>query len=255
MKPWYIEMFENYAEGYDRESYTHGTLQEVDFIETELKRVKCISILDIGCGTGRHSIELARRGYSVTGFDLSEAQLAGARKKAAEAGVNVRFMHADARDFSFPDPFDAAIMICEGAFPLMETDEMNHRILENAAALIRPGGLFILTTLNALFPIHNDVNQFITENSVSGFESIEERFDLLTFRSHSRFTFTDDAGIKKTMTSNERYYVPSEIAWMLKGLGFERIEFFGCDTGNFSRGISLTPSHYEMLVIAEKKKA
>ena len=81
---WYEKLFENYAEQYDKESFTQGTIGECDFIEKELNYDKSLRVIDIGCGTGRHTIELTKRGYSVTGIDLSEAQLKRAREKASQ---------------------------------------------------------------------------------------------------------------------------------------------------------------------------
>jgi len=83
MRRWYEELFDNYARTYDTESFTAGTLGEVDFLEKELNYDKTNSILDIGCGTGRHAIELAKRGYSVTGVDLSASQLERAGDSSA----------------------------------------------------------------------------------------------------------------------------------------------------------------------------
>jgi len=80
----YEELFTNYARTYDPESFTTGTLGEVDFLEKEFGFDKSKNILDIGCGTGRHAMELAKRGYRVTGIDLSENQLERARQKARE---------------------------------------------------------------------------------------------------------------------------------------------------------------------------
>jgi len=62
----------------------------------------------------------------------------------------------------------------------------------------------------------------------------------------------DDNGNKKTLECNERYYVPSEITWLLKSLGYQRIEIFGAKLGAFSREDALTTEDFEMLVIAEK---
>ena len=132
MKPWYEELFENYAVTYDNEVFVKGTSGECDFIEKEIASDKALRILDIGCGTGRHAIELARRGYSVVGIDLSESQLKRAAEKAHAAGLHVDFQRHDARSLPFREEFDAAIMLCEGAFPLMETDEMNYQILQSA---------------------------------------------------------------------------------------------------------------------------
>jgi 2-polyprenyl-3-methyl-5-hydroxy-6-metoxy-1,4-benzoquinol methylase len=69
-KQWYETLFENYAKTYEKESFTQGTIGECDFIEQELNFDKSLRILDVGCGTGRHSIELTKRGYCVTGVDL-----------------------------------------------------------------------------------------------------------------------------------------------------------------------------------------
>lgn len=251
MKQWYEEMFENYGETYDKEAFTQGTAGEVEFILNEINFDKQKRILDIGCGTGRHAIELAKKGYKITGVDLSNSQLERARQKAVSANVQVDFKLMDARYVDFVAEFDLVMMICEGAFPLMELDEMNYRILQNAERALKFGGKLIFTTLNALYPLYHDVKEFI--NSLPNeFRSLEESFDLLTFRSKSTMEITDDAGNTKTITSTERYYTPSEITWYLKTLGFKKIEIFGCKLGAFSRNDKLITEDYEMLVIAEK---
>lgn len=251
MKPWYKELFENYARTYDQESFTQGTVGEVDFIEKELNFDKSKIIIDIGCGTGRHDLELAKRGYKVTGVDLSESQLQRAREKAKENGVEVKFICEDARDLNFKNEFDLVMLICEGAFPLMETDEMNYKILENASNALKTNGKLILTTLSALYPLYHSVKDFINADSKSGI-SKTNKFDLLTFRDTSTFEATDDDGLKKTLSCNERYYIPSEISWYLKSLNFKTIDIYGCELGAFSRSKKLTTDDFEMLVIAVK---
>ncbi len=249
MKQWYEELFENYAEGYDREIFTRGTIGEVDFIEAEAGGDRRKKILDLGCGTGRHAVELAKRGFEVTGLDLSENQLGRARTKAAQAGVKVDFIRADARDFRMDGAFDLVIMLCEGAFPLMETDAMNFRILENATRALKPGGKLIFTTLNALFPLFHSVKDFLNANDQ---RTQGNTFDLMTFRDHSSTEITDDDGRTKTVVSDERFYTPSEITWLLQSLGYRTIDIHGAKIGQFSRADTLTTEDFEMLVIAEK---
>lgn len=249
MKQWYEQLFENYANSYEQEPYTKGTIGEVDFIEKEIAFDKTCRILDIGCGTGRHAIELAKRGYSVVGVDLSGAQLDKARSNALKENVSPRFLQADARMLTLTNEFDLVTIICEGAFPLMETDEMNFAILRNAKQALRPGGKFILTTLNGLFPLFHSVKEFINSNSEND-PSQNHTFDLMTFRDQSEFAFVDDSGVNHVVQSNERYYVPSEITWLLKSLGFTRIDISGCDMGAWSRAKKLTTNDFEMLVIA-----
>jgi len=251
MTQWYEALFANYGKSYDNEPYTQGTVGEVDFVERELAADRSKRILDIGCGTGRHAIELARRGYRVTGFDLSEAQLRAARAKAAAAGVEVAFERRDATEPHFHDEFDAAIMFCEGAFSLMETDQKNYAILQHAAAALRPGGKLLMTTLNALFPLFHSVKEFLNANE-SDSAIGELTFDLMTFRETAELTFTDDAGQSHTIATNERYYAPSEMRWLLVTAGLAKVDIFGCRLGQFSRDRPLSPDDFEMLIVAEK---
>ncbi|MGE5351269.1 MAG: class I SAM-dependent methyltransferase [Ignavibacteriales bacterium] len=253
MKQWYELLFENYARKYDQENFTQGTLGECDFLEKEISCNKSLKILDIGCGTGRHSIELTRRGYKVTGVDLSDSQLARAREKAKEAGLNIDFRKEDARNLPFENEFDLALMLCEGGFPLMETDEMNFEILKSAARALKNGGKFIFTTLNGLFPIFNSIEEFCASASEEGNAVYRKNtFDILTFRDHNITIVEDDNGNKRELVCNERYYIPSEITWLLKSLGFKKIDIYGAKLGAFSRNDRLTINDFEMLVIAEK---
>jgi 2-polyprenyl-3-methyl-5-hydroxy-6-metoxy-1,4-benzoquinol methylase len=251
MKQWYEELFQDFADKYDNESFTAGTKGEVDFIEKEINFNKSIQILDIGCGTGRHSLELARRGYKVSGIDLSGSMIDKARLAAQEENLEINFQIKDARDFNFKELFDLAIMICEGAFPLMESDEMNYSIIQNAYTSLKPGGKLIFTTLNGLFPLFHSVKEFVNKGSGQG-QTSENTFDLTTFRDFSTYETEDDHGNKKILKCNERYYVPSEITWLLKTTGFKKSEIFGCKLGAFSRNDSLTTEDFEMLVVAEK---
>jgi len=251
MTQWYETLFTDYAKTYDQEAFTQGTVQEVDFIEQEIGGNTSKRILDIGCGTGRHAIELAKRGYQVTAIDLSESQLKRAQEKANENQVNVDFQQADARQLDFSNEFDLVIMLCEGGFSLMETDEMNFAILKNATQALKNDGKLILTTLNALFPLYHSVKDFMNNNLNEG-QSENNTFDLMTFRDHSTFEIVDDYGNQKTLNCNERYYAPSEITWLIKTLGYTKCDIYGCETGNFKRDKALTTEDFEMLVIAEK---
>lgn len=251
-KAWYEQLFENYAKSYDKEVFTQGTKQEVDFIENEINFNKKTTILDVGCGTGRHSIELVKKGYQVTGIDLSGDQLKAAKEKAKAAGLQVNFIQMDARNITLAEKFDLAIMLCEGGFSLMETDEENFAILKNVVERLQPGGKFIFTNLNVLYPIFNSLKKFHNENLVTGTLK-NHSFDLMTFRDTNRMEITDDDGNIRELDCNERYYAPSEISWMLKSLGMQNIGIYGCDIGKFSRE-KLSVNDFEMLVISEKVK-
>ncbi len=254
MTQWYETLFANFGKSYDKESFTQGTLGEVDFVERELNADRSKRILDIGCGTGRHAIELVKRGYQVTGFDLSESQLRRAREKAAAADVAVEFQCRDATEPHFVREFDAAIMFCEGAFSLMETDEKNYAVLQHACAALHAGGKLLLTTLSALFPLFHSVKDFYDAAGSDSSRNNNVTFDIMTFRERSELTFVNDAGQSQTIETNERYYTPPEMRWLLQTAGFAQADIFGCRLGQFSREHTLTPDDFEMLVVAEKAK-
>lgn len=245
MKKWYEELFENYAEEYKKLVFTQGTIGEVDFLEQEINFNKQTRILDIGCGIGRHSLELFRRGYeNVTGIDLSESLLNKAIECAKDENMNINFIRMNALDMDFHQEFDLAIILCGGAFPLMETDEMNFKILQGMSEALKPGGKFILTTLNALYPLTHNVGEFI------GAES--SKFDHITLRHNFEIKKIDDSGKESLITGHDRFFVPTEIRWYLKTLEFNKIEFCGAKLGAYSRKDALTNEDFEMLVVAEK---
>jgi 2-polyprenyl-3-methyl-5-hydroxy-6-metoxy-1,4-benzoquinol methylase len=254
MKQWYEELFENYGIKYDKEEFAQGSIGECDFIEKEIDYDKSTRILDIGCGTGRHSIELAKRGYPVVGIDLSESLLKRAREKASERKLQIVFEKQDARHLPFLHEFNLVIMICEGAFPLMETDEMNFQILQGASNALLPKGKLILTTLNGLFPLFHSVKDFLDSKTKEGNAKCDSlSFDLMTFREVSTVYAEDDLGNKKELQCNERYYAPSEISWLLKTLNFKTVDIYGAKLGAFSRNDKLSTEDFEMLIIAEKQ--
>lgn len=251
MKKWYESLYENYGKKYDNEIFTNGTIGECDFIEKEINYDKSMKIIDIGCGTGRHTIELTKRGYNVIGIDLSDSQLRQAKKKAKAQNLEIEFQKHDARRLPFKDEFDLAIMLCEGGFCLMETDEMNFEILRNVAESLKKSGKIIFTTLNALFPLYHSVEKFHLKKDKGYTTCKSNTFDLMTFRDHNIVTVEEDSGKIKKLECNERFYVPSEITWLLKSIGFKKIDIYGSKLGAFSRNDELTTEDFEMLIIAD----
>jgi len=131
---------------------------------------------------------------------------------------------------------------------------MNYEILKNATKSLKEHGNFIFTTLNGLFPLYHSVEQFCASNTSEGNATYRSNsFDLMTFRDNNITEIEDDDGNRENLECNERYYVPSEIMWLLKTLGYTTIDIFGAKLGAYSRKDKLTTEDFEMLVIGEKQ--
>ncbi len=108
-------------------------------------------VLDLACGTGRHSLELARRGFSVVGVDISPELLAVASGDAEEQQLEVTFLEADLRQLDFEDEFDLVLSLNDGAVGYFETEEENLRTFEVVARALRSGGGHLMQLPNVLY--------------------------------------------------------------------------------------------------------
>lgn len=237
--------FDEHAPHYMENVFTANTMAEVDFLIEEMELAEGSRILDIGCGTGRHSIELAKRGYKVTGVDLSEGMLAEARKTAAEANVEVEWIHCDAVTYNPTQQFDAAICLCEGAFGLIGRDEepveRDTAIVANISNALKPKGRFILTTLNA----YAKIRSLTQENIESG------RFNLETMVEHY-WDELDVPGGKLRVEIKERRYFPFELKQMFAKTGMTVQQIWGGTAGNWRRE-SFHLDEIEMMLTARKE--
>lgn len=124
-----------------------NTIRHCNFIEDVLKPSKHAKILDLACGPGRHSIELAKRGYKVTGFDYSEFFLNKARAFEKEVDANVRFVQGDMRELPFQNEFDIAINMFT-SFGYFQKEEDHLKVLKGVAKSLKLGGKFLLDVIN-----------------------------------------------------------------------------------------------------------
>jgi 2-polyprenyl-3-methyl-5-hydroxy-6-metoxy-1,4-benzoquinol methylase len=238
------EFFDGHAPIYMDNPFTKNTLEEVNFILEELKIPPKSSILDMGCGTGRHAIELAKRGYKVTGVDISLGMLSQAEKEARQANVEVEWIHADATRFKSNKLFDSAICLCEGAFGLlrMEDDPWEHdyAILKNINASLKPGAKLILTLLNACAMIRRYTQDDVKSGTFDP-EALVEIHPIECETPHG----------KKSVMLKERGYVATEIAPLFRQTGFEVEHIWGGTAGNWGkRKIEL--DEIEIMLIGRK---
>jgi len=237
--------FDNHAPHYMQNVFTRNTLAEVDFLLEVLSIAAGASILDMGCGTGRHAIELARRGYRVTGVDISAGMLAQARQAASDAGVQVEWVQSDATQFAITSQFDAAICLCEGAFGLFnvgeDPDEHDRAILRAISAALKPGAPCMLTTLNGMAKI-----RAVTQEDVE-----QGRFDPVTMTINSEQLW-DLPGGQQHVHVRERYYTPPELAWLFEQTGLTVAHMWGGTAGKWGqRAPDL--DEIEIMVVARKK--
>jgi SAM-dependent methyltransferase len=123
-----------------------GTPAEVDGIVSLLGIEPGEHVLDLACGVGRHSLELARRGFRVTGVDRTAKYLEQARQHAADEGLAMEFVQGDMRTFSRPNAFDAAINMFT-SFSYFEDPDDDPRVVRNVWQSLKPGGRFLLETV------------------------------------------------------------------------------------------------------------
>ena len=157
MDHWFEGVADYLGDAYRRYSFTYGTVQEVDVLIDVLGLGEGSRLLDVGCGPGRHSHELARRGIEVVGIDVSETFVDLARRDAPEGAT---FIHGDARTMVFDSEFNAAISLCQGAFglaggPGADTAVLDPdgAILDRIVAAVRPGGGVVLSAFSAYFQV------------------------------------------------------------------------------------------------------
>jgi SAM-dependent methyltransferase len=120
---------------------------QIDGVERFLALEARSRVLDLGCGSGRRTLELARRGHRVLGVDPDERALAAARSAAKGERLNVHFMKTDPREISYRGDFDAIVCL-DGAFGQLPNDREDVRALDAARKALKPGAKLLLDVLN-----------------------------------------------------------------------------------------------------------
>ena len=242
---WMI-FFEQHAPEYMDNCFVANTDFEVDFIEEELKLSSGAAILDVGCGTGRHSLELARRGYRVTGIDLSDKMLEEAWEIARTEELKVEFIQADATEFSLNRIFDGCICICEGAFGLLSMGEdpfqRDLRILKNVSQVLKPGALFLLTALNGMKMIRQYQEKDVEEG----------RFDPVAVVETTPLSEMLEEG-PEDIYVREKGFLATELKLMLEKAGFQLENIWGGTAGNWKRE-RLRLDEMEIMAVSQKLK-
>jgi SAM-dependent methyltransferase len=198
------------------------TEREIETITRMLEVPAGAKLLDAPCGDGRLAVELAARGYEVTGVDITTAYLDRARQTAAERGVELTLVERDMRDLGWSADFDGALCYW-GSFGYFD-DDGNQEFLSAVASALKPGGCFLLEThiLETLLPRFEQRGW----SHIGDTYLLEERqFDHTTGRIEATWTFLGNVEPEARQTSI-RLYTYRELAAMLERAGFGSAEAF-----------------------------
>lgn len=222
---WWKTFFDEHYLAFWRKRISN-TKEEVDFIEKVIPLRKSYKILDLCCGHGRHSLELAKRGYRVTGLDYSAYELGLARKAAKAMGGKATFLRGDARHLRFKKQFDVVLNLFTSALGYgPETD--SKKIIEGVSQALRKGGYLLLDTMNACYIVRN--YKPTAKEKAGNLTRISKRiFDPLTFVNRETAVIKNKHGriIKKTKTQARVFTYP-EIRALLESVGLKPLKVFG----------------------------
>ncbi|ACY17075.1 methyltransferase domain-containing protein [Haliangium ochraceum] len=246
-KPWFEELFD---EDYLRTLpflTPQATRAEALFVAEALGVKPGARLLDIGCGYGRHAMELAAHGYQIVALDYSLPLLLRGADEAQRRGLNINFVHGDMRDLAFDGQFD-------GVYCLFSTfgyfdEETNRSTLEGMARALQPGGRMVLDILNRDYLIGDLPTRVWWEGD--GCVVLEEvEFNYFNSRVHSNRSIVFDDGRQLEQEISWRAYSLHEIGKLLHGADMRVREVSGSMA---TRGRFFGNQSREIIVIAEKK--
>jgi len=244
--PWYDGWFgsDAYDLVYDHRDETEAE-QLVDLVEREIDPDPEAHIVDVGCGRGRHARIFARRGYRVTGVDLSEEAIAEARARTGADDLDVTFLQGDMRDPLCDGCADGVVNLFT-TFGYFDTDAENQQALAAMAQALRPGGWFFQDFLNAPHVAETLVPS--TTRTVEGVE-IHQRRWIEDDRINKEITLTHN-GTTDTYHESVRLYTPDELRALYAAVGLEVVGAFGGYDGR-----PYTPDSPRLLLHARKPPA
>ena len=181
-------------------------------------------VLDLCCGVGRHSLELARRGFRVTGVDRTVAYLLEARGRASKEGLEVELVQEDMRSFVRPEAFDSVINYFT-SFGYFESEDDDREVVENGYSSLRSGGAFLMDMMGKeiLARIFSE-RGWREEDDMLVLEDRQVAPDWSTV--YNRWIILK-GGERREVTLSTRQYSAAELSKLLKECGFVRVEVYG----------------------------
>jgi SAM-dependent methyltransferase len=224
-KQWWENFFHGVALDFWRAAIpAELTRAESEFIAKQLQLTNSAKVLDVPCGNGRLSIELAQRGFALTGVDIAKEFMDEAKSNSLQAGVKIDWRNQDMRDLPWSDEFDGAF--CFGnSFGYLD-DEANADFLKAVSQTLKPGRRFILDApaiAECMLPTFQPSRSI----ELAGIKvDIEHRYDHEQGRMFNDFTFTRD-GVVDKRPSSQRTYTYRELIELLRAASLEPVAAYG----------------------------
>lgn len=210
------------------------------------------SVLDLGCGHGRHSVELAKLGFRVTGLDQSKLFLDKARARAEQLGVSVEWVQGCYFDLSWKNRFDLTISMYH-SFGYCDQEAQQEQLLRRVFRSLRPGGWFVIDLwgMQQLEPhlgLHRvELPEYLFQEEVTLSKTVGAGGEVL-HRLDVHQTLIRPGQQPRLYGHHIRLYTPSQLESKLSAAGFSEIELWG----NF-QGIAL-PAGDRLIARARKPK-
>ena len=236
---WFDAVADFLGPAYLRNAFTKGTEQEVDFLIDALALEPGMRVLDVGCGPGRHSLSLARRGFDAVGVDHSAEFVSLARDAAATQGLAATFEELDVRELDRPGEFDATLCLCQGGFGLLGGRDET-AVFGRIAATLRPGGALAVSAFSAAFAVRH-------------LEAGEE-FDVATGVLHEVATVRGPDASEAPFDLWTTCFTARELELLGRTAGLTEVEVHGVTPGAYRRQPP-TLEHHELLLLARMPRS
>jgi len=232
------------------------TSQEVDFFSKILRLSPEDKVLDLCCGQGRHSLELARKGLKyVEGLDRSRYLIQKAKLSAKEEGLNVRFREGEARKLLYlPDTFDV-VMILGNSFGYFETIQDDLRVLKEVLRVLKPWGKLIVDVADGEYLREHFQPRSWEWTDKKHFVCRERSLSLDGQRLISREVVSHvHKGVIADQFYAERLYTKEGLTKLMKEAGFSDITFQGEFTPNSRRNQDLGMMERRIILTTRARK-
>lgn len=227
MAEWFREWFntEEYLHVYRKRNEKDAN-KLVELILNSVNLSNNSKVLDLACGTGRHSILFAQKGFKVTAVDLSENLLKVARQDAKEAKVNINFVQSDIRNFCISSKFDLVVNLFT-SFGYFENDEQNFILFDIVKNSLVENGYFVLDYFNENFVRKNLVSK---SQEIYKDEKITQEREIAGNRVVKKIKIEKD-GKEKNFMENVRMYSRKEIEKEIDKRDMKIKYLFGSSSG------------------------